>query len=982
MKKVVKTKPTRITTKIKSGVSTKTKTLLLVSMLLVASMGMMAAVSIGNRKKTAVPVAKNMEKISFKFAVPKISIKATERNKVSFDEIILDSTDYGLAENIGSPAAPFLTKLVALPGNAENIKVKVNKKTQGEVLKNVNLAPIPRYVEEGDCDNPGGKCLRSWSYAKDNSIYNKDTNYPKNIVDIDRSGFFRNQQLALVKISPYQYNPVKKTLEVIDNLDIELTYTINVKKQKKPAKLGMSASSLKQLVANPEEISNTVVKAAALTETAGQASSSVTYFQNVNELLAGADIDYLIITHDDFIDYPVQGELYDLASYRANYDGYHVGIVSLTDINTATFDNPSHPGELTYRIQKFVRHAFDNWATAPEFLLLLGDVEWIPTITVFQRDPWYASVATVEGPYGFSDMAVGRLSVRTKEHIANISAKIQEYEQGELTEADNLVVSKLSVDAPTDISIIPLDRLQDRGYDTIFTSVSVHEPEKFLENFSSTLLAFQGHGDPYGWYACDADNHNWCTDFGSHSMADPAVEDLYNNDQTPFVVAMSCSTGNFSASPEIVPSINEALLRMTDKGAVGYYGFPTEEMAANLSINNFVNALQESIFYQAGTVDRYVRMTSWSSATLLSDPALHLMGHRIVTGLPELAVGKIGFDFSSQQITVETANFGSVPVNNVMIKLYDLGSGSTPILRGQKIISLAENSETITSFNVTPDFSYNWENYKAVINPINEPGYTYVEESFLRNNSSIGNVRVQPLTVQSVVTYMRGDQPAEDYSFGIVAEDENGYTIYQTTEVLGNGQIALNTIAGARFTVTLSDYLEGVYATVRSNEVVAPVMLTLNQPVLSASHAIYKNASGEIVPARILALVKNATGEWNQVCSVPQETGYCSLEPNLLAKFMVETMGGGPTIESASFLTPADVVICEDVNADGKSDCCIDGTAPNSCSTSQPKYCSGLKLIDDCKRCGCPGRFVCRTNSSGSQCVEQKIPSLAPINEP
>jgi hypothetical protein len=961
MKKITKSKSTKITTQTKSNISIQTKTLLLVSMFLVAGMGMMAALSIGGIKKPLVPAAKKIEKISFNFAVPKISIEATERNKISFDEIILDSTDYGLAENIGSPAVPFLTKLVALPGNAENIKVKVNKKTQGEVFKNVNLAPIARYVEEGECDKPGGECLRSWSYEKDNSIYSADTSYPKNIVDIDRSGFFRNQQLALVKINPYQYNPVKKTVEVLDNLDIELTYTINTKKQKKPTKLGMSATSLKQMVANPEEISTSVVKTAVLTETADKTSSGVTYFQNVNELLAGADIDYLIITHDDFIDYPVQGELYDLASYRANYDGYHVGIASLSDINTATFDNPSHPGELTYRIQKFVRHAFDNWATAPEFLLLLGDAEWIPTITKAHHDPWYASVAEVEGYYGFFDMAVGRLPVRTKEHIANISAKIQEYEQGTITAADNLVVSKISIDAPPDIGDVDIGRVQDRGYDTMGDILSVHEPEKFLENFSSTLLAFQGHGDPYGWYACDEDLDNWCSHFGTEYYAEAHVDDLYNTDQTPFVVAMSCSTADFAYTPEIYPSISEALVRMQGKGAVGYYGYPDWTLAADQGIRNYVNALQESLFYQAGTVDRYTKMTSGSYVTLLSDPALHLMGHRIVAGLPELAVGKIGFDFSNQQITVETANFGSVPVNNVMVKLYEYNVYGE-ILRGQQIISLAGNSETITSFNVTSDFSYWWKNYKVVINPINEPGYTHVEESFFRNNSSVGNVRVQPLTVQSVITYMRGDQPAEDYSFGIVADDENG-PIYQTTEVLGNGQMALNTIAGARFTVTLSDYLEGVYATVRSNEVVAPVMLTLNQPILSPSHVVYKNALGEVVPARIVVLVKNTSGEWLQVSSVPQETGYVNLEPNLLAKFMVETMGGGPTIESGSFLTPADVVICEDVNADGKSDCCIDGTTSNSCSLSQPKYCSGINLISKCQQCGCP-TGTCQSNGT------------------
>lgn len=80
-------------------------------------------------------------------------------------------------------------------------------------------------------------------------------------------------------------------------------------------------------------------------------------------------------------------------------------------------------------------------------------------------------------------------------------------------------------------------------------------------------------------------------------------------------------------------------------------------------------------------------------------------------------------------------------------------------------------------------------------------------------------------------------------------------------------------------------------------------------------------------------------------------------------------------IEGPTITTPADAVFCEDVNGDGKSDCCADGSELGTCTTDQPTFCSleGV-LVQNCLRYGCPGELDCLTGTSCTTKYEMDNP--------
>ncbi len=56
---------------------------------------------------------------------------------------------------------------------------------------------------------------------------------------------------------------------------------------------------------------------------------------------------------------------------------------------------------------------------------------------------------------------------------------------------------------------------------------------------------------------------------------------------------------------------------------------------------------------------------------------------------------------------------------------------------------------------------------------------------------------------------------------------------------------------------------------------------------------------------------------------------------------------------------------------------CTDGTLNMECSINkEPLYCQSLKLVNNCKICGCPKRMICQQDNS---CVKEEPPTVEPI---
>ena len=135
----------------------------------------------------------------------------------------------------------------------------------------------------------------------------------------------------------------------------------------------------------------------------------------------------LIITHPYFID-----AANTLAAWKIRR-GIYTQVV-----NTATIGNTSS------QIESYIDYAYNNWTPPPEYLLILGDVDFVPTCYVTPHPspdqgniPGDFYYAECEDPTDYvPNMAYGRLSVDTAVEANNLVARIIKYERDPPTDPD------------------------------------------------------------------------------------------------------------------------------------------------------------------------------------------------------------------------------------------------------------------------------------------------------------------------------------------------------------------------------------------------------------------------------------------------------------------------------------------------------------------------------------------------------------------
>ncbi|ANM28918.1 hypothetical protein ABI59_03795 [Acidobacteria bacterium Mor1] len=165
----------------------------------------------------------------------------------------------------------------------------------------------------------------------------------------------------------------------------------------------------------------------------------------VSDLAQSAGGDILVIAHRSLLDDPANcadTELSALLAYRSAEQGLSSVVACMDDVDddfNFGFNGP--PG-----IQSLLAYAYDNWATRPSYVLLLGDASldylggeafgsFVPTKIMFKDDisiGYYASdtlLGAVVGDDDQPEFMIGRLSARTESELDTQLNKVLDYEQ-------------------------------------------------------------------------------------------------------------------------------------------------------------------------------------------------------------------------------------------------------------------------------------------------------------------------------------------------------------------------------------------------------------------------------------------------------------------------------------------------------------------------------------------------------------------------
>ncbi len=145
----------------------------------------------------------------------KVTYNGQEFSRINFDNGIDQDIKSGGEPDIETRSFP-----VIFPSKNNN-SVEVIDFDVREV-SGINLAPVPKFQF---------KDPNSWNfenietiYSPDSKFYSKNAFFPEKIAGIENPADVREMLIGTLKISPYQYNPVTKTLKQYTRIKVRITY--------------------------------------------------------------------------------------------------------------------------------------------------------------------------------------------------------------------------------------------------------------------------------------------------------------------------------------------------------------------------------------------------------------------------------------------------------------------------------------------------------------------------------------------------------------------------------------------------------------------------------------------------------------------------------------------------------------------------------------------------------------------------------------
>lgn len=265
------------------------------------------------------------------YSVNEILVADYDNGNTKGQEIIMKGCFGSFAK--GLPDLPFENRFIAIPHGAKAwIKVKENG---SQVLSGIDLLPAAEVILNNATDQP--------KLDKDMSIFGKDDNFPSDNVTIAQTTQIRGLDVVMLSITPFRYNPVRKTLEVIYDMDIEVRFEggngqFGDARYRNPAWDGI----LHDLVINNDML------------------PEAHYYERLNEAIQNREegCEYLIITIDDSA---FMAWADTLKLFRTKQ-----GI--LTKVATTADCGSNEPDD----IRNYILNAYESWSIPPAAVLLFG----------------------------------------------------------------------------------------------------------------------------------------------------------------------------------------------------------------------------------------------------------------------------------------------------------------------------------------------------------------------------------------------------------------------------------------------------------------------------------------------------------------------------------------------------------------------------------------------------------------------------------
>jgi Peptidase family C25/Propeptide_C25/Abnormal spindle-like microcephaly-assoc'd, ASPM-SPD-2-Hydin len=478
-----------------------------------------------------------LDETNIQFSLDGYETKFIEKNEVNYQKI--SYVNEGQFLEIGKPDLPRFTRLYAIPDEG-TVRFDITS-FEEEVITNIDIYPRQELQIES-------QPIRT-TFTIDENYYRNGGVFPNQIVELGQPAIFRDIRLVAATINPFQYDPVKRELRIITNVEFSIisdrsSAGENVKNRSN----GISRSFENLYKASIENYDE---------------------FRNSRDLVF-QDPCYLFVYYDN-------DDVLEVLEYLADWKkkkGFEVHLASTADTGTTTNS-----------IKNYIQTAYDMWQNPPEFVAILGDANGSNSIpTFFETYSGYGGegdhpYSQLDGNDILADVITGRLSFGYISELETIVSKVLGYEMTPFVTTTDWYNRALMVGDPSSSGPSCVSTKQAIKEMIDYHSANIVSTEVYSGSYSSAMSSNLNTGISYF-------NYRGYLGMSNFDLSD--INCLNNGKMLPFAVFMTCGTGSFASGT----SRSEAFLRagtsLNQKGAIGAIG--TATWGTHTTFNNCVDS--------------------------------------------------------------------------------------------------------------------------------------------------------------------------------------------------------------------------------------------------------------------------------------------------------------------------------------------------------------------------------------------------------
>jgi len=485
--------------------------------------------------------------IELKFSLNGYEMESVSERGETFQKITYFNEGEFL--EIGKPDLPRFTRLVAIPDKGE-ISIEIIS-FEEEILSNMNI--YPRQELQLESEPP------STDFVIDDRFYSSGNIFPGKIVETGTPAIMRDFRVVNVTVNPFRYDPQKKELKIIKNINFKVNC------------FGKGGENIKTSSRHISRAFESLYTATIL---------------NYNSLITRDEEfqqpNYLFI-------YPNNNQVETWLDSLVNWK--HRKGFEVTAVNT------SETGSSSSQIKNYIQDAYDNWDNPPEFVCLVGDAGGSFNIPTSGGDQYYT---LLEGNDILADIFIGRLSFNSLTEFQTIVFKILGYERNPYLDETDWYHNALLVGDPS-----------HSGQSCVITQKNIKEMINdnedgftFDEVYGGSFVSQMSSGLNSG-----ASYFNYRGYLGMSGWGNSNTSSLTNGYKLPVAVILTCGTGDFEGTNNCRSEyFLKAGTPSVPKGAIAAIG--TATCGTHTCFNNSVDIgiyygiFQDHIYHMGGALNR------------------------------------------------------------------------------------------------------------------------------------------------------------------------------------------------------------------------------------------------------------------------------------------------------------------------------------------------------------------------------------------